>query len=405
MGTTQQRAAADSEARSYPFGAPDRLELDPMYTYLLEHEPLSRVRLRYGEDAWLVVRHVDVRTVLADPRFSRAASLTRDEPRVSPETPDRGIMDMDPPEHSRLRRLVAKAFTAHRVEQLRARVQEIADDLLDRMVEAGPPADLVDGFALPLPVTVICELLGVPYGDRAEFQGWSQALMSTTSLTPEQRRADLGKLSGYMAGLVAQRRREPTADLLGALVLARDQQDKLSEAELLFLAMGLLAAGHETTASQIPNFVYVLLNHPEQMGLLQGAPELMPGAVEELMRYVPLTAGPTIPRYATEDVGLSGGTVGAGDPVFVSRSAANRDPRVFADPDRLDLTRAPNPHVGFGHGVHHCLGAHLARLELQVALGSLLHRFPGLRFAVDERELRWKTGMFLRGLQALPVAW
>ncbi len=391
--------------RPYPFSPPDRLDLDPTYAYLREHEPLCRIALPYGEHAWLVTRHDDARTVLGDPRFSRAAALEHDQPRLTPDTPPLGLLDMDAPDHTRLRRLVFKAFTTRRVERLRARIQEICDGLLDEMVAAGPPADLVTSFAVPLPVTVICELLGVPFDDRGDFQKWSEALLTTTSLTNDQRLDYLGRLGAYMGGLVTRRRAAPTDDLLGALVQARDEQDQLSEDELLFLGIGLLAAGHETTASQIPNFVYVLLTHPDQLALLRSDPTLLPGAVEELMRYVPFTATASIPRYATEDVTLAGGVVAAGDAVFVSRSAANRDPSVYPDPDRLDITRDTAAHVGFGHGAHHCLGAQLARLELQVALGSLLNRLPGLRLAVPEADLPWRTGLLMRALHALPVTW
>jgi cytochrome P450 len=403
--TTVPSPVTAGRIRPYPFSPPDRLNLDPTYAYLREHEPLARIRLPYGEDAWLVVRYDDARTVLGDARFSRAAALTHDQPRVSPVAANLGLMDLDPPEHTRLRRLVAKAFTQRRVEQLRTRVQQLTDELLDAVIAAGPPADLVEGLALPLPMTVICELLGVPYADRDGVRTWSEALMTATSLTPEQRYDYLGQLAGYMAGLIARRRAAATDDLLGALVLARDEHDRLSEHELLFLAIGLLAAGHETTASQLPNFVYLLLTHPDQLDLLRRRPELLPGAVEELMRYVPFTTAATIPRYALVDVELTGGVVPAGDAVFVARSAANRDPALCADPDRLDVTRTPVPHVGFGHGAHHCIGAQLARLELQVALGSLLSRLPGLRFAVEEPALEWKTGLLMRGLCALPLDW
>ena len=394
-----------NEVRSYPFSAPRALELDPTYAYVREHEPLCRIRLPYGEDAWLVTRFDDVRTVLSDQRFSRAAALGRDVPRSTPVSPSFGILDMDPPEHSRLRRLLAKAFTARRVEELRPRTQQIADEMLDAFVENGPPGDLANDFALPLSVTVICELLGVPYDDRDRFEQWTEALLAMTALTTQQRTEYIGHLSAYMAGLVEQRRRRSTDDLLGALVLARDEQDRLSEDELMFLAVGLLAAGHETTANQISNFVYVLLDHPEQQALLRGNPDLIPAAVEELSRFVPLTAGPTLPRYATADLELSGGTVRAGEPVLASRSAANRDPRVFADPDGLDLTRTPGLNFGFGHGVHHCLGAPLAKMELQVALGTVLDRFPALDLAVDRTQLRWKSGMALRGPTAFPLTW
>ena len=376
-----------------------------MYARLREQEPLSRVRLAYGEDAWLVVRHEDVRTVFGDARFSRAVAPTRDEPRVGPDRAGRNLLNMDPPEHSRLRRLVAKAFTARRVEQLRPRTRQIADDLLDSVAATGPPADLIESFAVPLPITVICELLGVPVADRVQFRSWAEAILSTTALSREQRAEYITRLGGYMAGQIEQRRRTPTDDLLGALVLARDEHDKLSEQELVELSVGLLSAGYETTANQVGNSVYVLLTHPDELALLRARPELLPDAVEELMRFIPLTAAASLARYATEDVPLSGGVVPAGDPVVVSRSAANRDPLVFPNPDRLDLTRSPNPHVGFGYGAHFCLGAPLARMELQVALDCLLARLPGLRFATDPAALPWKTGMALRGLRSFPVTW
>ena len=396
---------------SYPFSDPDRLVLDPMYAYLREHEPVARVRLPYGEPGWLVTRYADARTVYGDPRFSRAASVDRDQPRVAPRDTEGGILSMDPPEHTRLRRLVAKAFTARRVEQLRPRVVEIADGLIDAMVADGPPADLVERLALPLPVTVICELLGVPVADRHRFHVWSDAVVSTTKLPPEQIAAYHGELRMYIAEQVvvggARRRARPTDDdLLGALVKARDEGDSLSEEELVGLVVALLVAGHETTASQIPNFVYALQTHPDQWRLLVDQPELVPDAVEELMRWVPLGAAAAFPRYTTVDVELSGTVVPAGEPVLVSAASANRDERAFPDGDRLDITRdRATTHLGFGHGAHHCLGAPLARVELEVALATLVRRLPGLRFAVPEEEIPWKAGLFVRGPLSLPVAW
>jgi cytochrome P450 len=399
--TDTQRAARD-----YPFSAPDRLRLDPFYAQLRRTEPLTRVRLPFGEEAWLATRYADVRTVLGDPRFSRAASVGRDEPRITPRPIEGGMLSMDPPEHTRLRRLVAKAFTARRVEHLRPRARQIADGLIDRMVDAGPPADLVERFATPLPITVICELLGVPVEDQDRFHVWSEAIVSTTSLTPEQIRSYVDSLLGYMAGLIAQRRERPTDDLIGALVRARDEDnDRLTEDEMVRLAAGLLAAGHETTVTQIPNFVYVLLTHPEQCERLRADLDLVPSAVEELMRYVPLGVASSFARYALEDVELGGVLVRAGDPVIGSVASANRDDTVFAAPDTLDLTRSTNPHIGFGHGAHHCIGAQLARMELQVAVAALLTRLPGLRFAVPEQELQWKSGLLVRGLKRMPVAW
>jgi cytochrome P450 len=400
------RSQTGRMVRSYPFGAPDRLELDPRYAWLRTNEPVSRVQMPYGEEAWLATRYADVRTVLGDARFSRAAVVGRDEPRVAPQPQETGMLAMDPPEHSRLRRLVAKAFTVRRVEDLRPRAEQVAEELVDRMVKDGPPADLVDDFAVPLPVIVICELLGVPAADRDRFHVWSEAIVSTTSLSPQQIGEYLDSLGAYIAGLVEQRRREPTeADLLGSLVRARDEDDRLSEEELVVLAGGLLAAGHETTASQIPNFVYALRTHPDVLELLHVRPDLVPSAVEELMRWVPLGAAAAFPRYATEDVELSGVTVSAGDPVLAPVHSANRDGEMFPDPDRIDVTRAPNPHLGFGHGAHHCLGAPLARVELQTALAVLLRRLPQLRFAVPEEEIPWKTGLFVRGPKHLPVTW
>jgi len=402
MTDTQQVGAA----RPYPFSAPDRLNLDPLYARLRQEEPVVRVRLPFGEEAWLATRYQDVKVVLGDPRFSRAASVGRDEPRTTPQQIGNGILAMDPPDHSRLRRLVAKAFTARRVEQLRPATTAIANELIDGMTEIGPPADLVEHFATPLPVRVICRLLGVPHTDQHLFRIWSEAIVSTTSLRPEQIQEYMGNLHAYMAGLIAQRRETPTDDLIGALVQARDEDnDRLTEQEMVELAAGLLAAGHETTVTQIPNFVYALMTNPSQLALLKAQPELVPSAVEELLRYVPLGAASAFARYATEDLDLGEVRIHAGEPVIGSLSSANRDESVFEDPDRLDLARGVNPHIGFGHGVHHCVGAQLARLELQVALGTLLARLPELRLAVDEKELPWKSGLLVRGLRAMPVTW
>lgn len=390
----------------YPFSAPDRLVLDPHYAEVRAEQPLARVRLPYGEDAWLVTRYLDAKVVLSDPRFSRAASVGRDEPRTRPmATQGGGILAMDPPDHTRLRRLVAKAFTARRVEQLRPRAQEIADDLVTAMLTDGAPADLVERFALPLPIAVICELLGVPFEDRAQFRVWSDAFLSTTSLTPDEIKRSVAEMYDYMSGLIGQRRAAPADDLITGLIAARDDEDRMSEEEMVTLAMGLLVAGHETTASQIPNFVYSLLTREGLWARLGADPGLVPGAVEELLRHIPLGAASAFPRYALEDVELSGGVVPAGDPVIVSVAAANRDPEFFDDAEGLVLDRERNPHIGFGHGPHHCVGAQLARMELQVALRTLTTRCPGLRFAVTESELEWKSGMLVRGLTAMPVDW
>ncbi|MGW1056879.1 cytochrome P450 [Micromonospora rubida] len=396
---------SEATIERYPFSDPDRLNLDPRYALLRRDEPLIRVRLPYGEPAWLATRHADVRTVLGDARFSRAAAVGRDEPRNSPRQIQRGILTMDPPDHTRLRRLVARAFTARRVEELRPCTRQVADELVDGLLAAGPPADLVAHLATPLPIRVICDLLGVPVTDQDKFHTWSEAIVSTTSLSAEQAQRYIDNLLAYMGGLIAQRRQEPTDDLIGAMVRARDADDRLSEEEVVQLAAGLLAAGHETTVTQIPNFVYVLLHHPDEWARLRADRSLVPRAVEELMRFVPLGVTAAFARYAKEDVEVGGVLVRAGEPVVVSIPSANRDETVFPDADRLDLGREVNPHLGFGHGVHHCVGAQLARMELQVVLDVLLDRTPGLRLAVPESELPWKSGLLVRGLTAMPVAW
>ncbi|MEU1954481.1 cytochrome P450 [Nocardia rhamnosiphila] len=397
----------NTEVRRYPFGEPVRLDMDPLFTKLRREEPVCRVELPYGGEGWLVTRYEDVKLVLADPRFSRAATVGREDlPRATPAPvrPD-SLLSMDPPEHSRLRKLVAKAFTGRRVAELRPRTRAIVDEKLTALEQAGAPADLVEGFALPLPVTVICEMLGVPPRDQHRFRDFSDAILSTTAYTREQIESARDSLETYLVEVVAERRQRPTDDLLGALVAARDEEDRLSERELVNLGVGLLIAGHETTANQIANFTYVLLTQREYWELLRAEPELIPGAVEELLRYVQLGAGAGQPRVATEDVVLSGVTVRAGDSVFVNTQAANRDENVFDHPESLDLTRQRNPHVAFGYGAHHCLGAQLARVELQVALEALLERFPSLRLSRPLDEIPWKSGLLVRGPKQLLVEW
>lgn len=393
--------------RRYPFGEPVRLDMHPLLATLRREEPVARIQLPYGGEGWLVTRYDDVRLVLADPRFSRARTVDREDlPRSTPEPP-RGDspLNLDPPEHTRLRKLVAKAFTGRRVQQLRPRSEQIANELLDDIEKSGAPADLMAQFAMALPVTVICEMLGVPTAEQHRFRDFSDAILSTTAHTRAQTIEARTGLESYLAELIAQRRSEPADDLLTALVAARDEDDRLSEPELVNLVLTLLIAGHETTGNEIANFVYVLLTEPGQWDLLQRNPDLLPGAIEELLRYVQLSAGGAFARIATEDVVLSGVTIREGDAVFVDAQAANRDETVFSSPEDLDFTRTSNPHLTFGHGIHHCLGAQLARVELQVAIGTLLRRFPTLHLAVPLDEVPWKTGMLVRGPKALPVAW
>jgi cytochrome P450 len=289
------------------------------------------------------------------------------------------------------------------VEQLRANAERLADELLDDLEKAGPPADLVTAYAVPLPGLMICDLLGVPYEDRDHFQDLAAAFMSITALTQDERMARLGELAGYLAGLAEQRREHQEDDLISALVVAQEEGDRLTAEELVQLTVLLLGAGYDSTAAHIANSVHTLLRFPDQAELLRADPGLMPGAVEELLRWIPTQEiSDILPRYALEDVELSGGTVRAGEPVLLAKHAANRDPRRFPDPDRFDVTRDAKGHLTFGHGPHHCIGAQLARMDVQVALTAILTRFPGLRLA---EEVRWRTGMAMRGPLEMQVAW
>lgn len=395
-------ASTHTEPVAYPFNEEAGLAMDPAYSAAREMPGLIRVRMPYGDPAWLATRYADAKLVLGDLRFSRAMGLDYDEPRLSPSKMDSGILSMDPPEHTRLRKLVAKAFTQRRVETLRPRVRELAGELVDGLEAHGAPVDLVEGFALPLPVAVICEMLGVPAEDRPLFRVWSDASMSTSSLTAEEHVANREEWRAYMSGLIAERRAEPRDDLMTALISARDEHDRLSEQELVDMCGTILIAGHETTATQIPNFLHVLLEHRELWDELRAHTERIPIAVEELSRFVPLGAGAVFARYAKEDVEVGGVLVRAGEPVLVALGAANRDPRRFDDPDEPRFDRDESQHVGFGHGAHHCMGAQLARLELQEALRALTTRLPGLHVA---GEVEWKTQMIVRGPRRMMVGW
>jgi cytochrome P450 len=385
--------------------APDLYHPAPELTDLLANRPVAEIAFANGATGFLVTRYADVRQVLIDPRFSRAAAAANEK------ASDRGlamvaadsILGLDPPEHTRLRRLVAGAFSARRVEGLRPKVADLVDELLTQVAAMPRPVDLVATFSLPLPVRVICELLGVPAEDQHIFHEWSDTIMS--DVEPAELRAALGELGEYFIKLIAAKRAEPGDDLMTALIAARDEGDRLSEKELINLGFGLLIAGHETTANQINMFLLTLLHFPEEYARLAASPELVPQAVEELMRFVQLGEAGGMPRVTTEDVELSGVTIPAGSVVLASMAAANRDESMFADADRLDLSREIAQHLGFGAGAHHCLGAQLARMELQEALGGLLRRLPGLHVAVPDSQLRFKKGMTLRSLETLPVTW
>ena len=387
---------------AYPFSASGGLELADEYLEAQRMPGMLRVQLPHGEPAWLATRYADVRMVLGDSRFSRAESTQRDEPRLQAARITSGLLSMDPPEHTRLRGLIAKAFTVKRGEALRAQIRWLGEDLIDNMIIGGPPADLVHAFALPLPVAVICQLLGVPAEDRPRFRRWSDDLLSTTRLTQAEAEASRDEMLDYMARFVVEKRRDPADDLMTALIQARDKHDRLSEPELVFLCAGILIAGHETTANHISNFIVTLLDHPNQLAKLRDDLTLLSGAVEELLRFIPIRNGETFARYATEDVLVGDVLVREGDAVLPAIGAANRDPMRFDDAGKLRIDRPVTPHIAFGHGVHHCPGASLARIELQEALRVLLERLPSLRLAGD---VNWKKTMIVRGVVSMPVTW
>ena len=411
---TAGRAAATPAARPFPFPPAPRLELEPEYARLQREEPVSRVRFPYGEEAWLVTTHADTRTVLSDARFSRAVSLERDVPRTTVENFSGGIVAMDPPEHTRLRSVCRHAFTPRTVARLRSRATAIAERLVAAVLDGGSGVDgsgvfdAVEDLAVPYTLTMVCEMLGVPYDDRHEFRRWAEAGLATTSISEDERWAATGRMWDYIAALIAARRAGPRDDLISAMTAAQAETPTVSDDELVIVVMTILVAGFETTSTQLPNFLHVLLDDPRHWARLVAAPSLVPTAVEELMRVVPLEANGASPRYAVEDVVLSGTRIPAGDPVVAATVIANRDPAVFADPHVLDLGRDPNPHLGFGVGAHFCLGAPLARMELQVALEVLTAALPHLRVHAggsgERSGEQWKTGMLVRGPSRLELA-
>ncbi|MEU3302580.1 MULTISPECIES: cytochrome P450 family protein [unclassified Streptomyces] len=380
----------------------------PLFRQLREEGPVRRAVIAGGLEAWLVTRYEDGLAALSDPRLSsdvRDASdprLMQQLPVTERESMLSNMLRTDPPDHTRLRRLVSKAFTARRVGELRPRVQEITDRLLDDVVAAGR-AELVADFALPLPVTVISELLGVPVEDRHDFQRWTDDMLLRRAEMPDPAvvNAAWEQMRSYLTKLLEAKRARPGDDLLSALITARDEEQRLNEDELIAMSFLLLVAGYITTVNLIGGGIAALLAHPDQLALLRDDPELLPGAIEEFLRYDgPVSPG--IARFAREEVEIAGVTVPPGATVLIASAIADRDPARFADPDRLDITRRDNAHLAFGHGIHYCLGAPLARLEGQVAIGTALRRLPGLALAVPPGELRWRPGG-LRGPQQLPV--
>ena len=365
-----------------------------------EHGPVLATT-SLGTPARIVNRYAAVREVLADAeRFSSALPVFgRRDPDAPP--PEGDLLTSDPPEHTRLRKVLSPEFTVRRIGRLVPRITEIVDEHLDALAAAGPPADLVADFALPVPSLVICELLGVPYADRAGFESRAARQLDVSLPMPERMRAG-AESREYMAELVARARRDPDDDLLGALV--REHGDDLTPGELAGVAGLLLIAGHETTASTIGLAVLKLLREPDQLAVLRARPDAVENAIEELLRYLSVVHS-GIPRIATRDTELDGEPVVAGEVLILSLPAANRDPALGEELDRLELTREVTRHVAFGHGVHHCLGAALARAELRVALPALLRRFPGLALADPAAPVDFRSFAVVHAVRSLPVTW
>lgn len=378
--------------REYPFEAfhgdlPDEL------LQMVQTTPVSRVRLPDGRPAWLVVGYDEVCTVLSDPRFAR---------RVAPggEVHTREL-GMDGPAHASLRRLAARAFTARRIEGYRPRVQQLTDELIDAMVAGGPPADVVSGLVAPLPALVVYEVLGVPAADRDRFSAWGAAINSITAYGSPDAARSAAELRAYLAAQIAAKRRSPGDDLLSAW-LAVQGADALTDEEIVGLAVTVLIGGREINTTSAG--LRALFLHPDQLALLRADPSLLPAAVEEILRYTAVSSMFLV-QTAIADVPLGGVQIRAGDSVMAVPWAANRHPGIFPDPGVFDIRRAQNPHLTFGYGPHFCLGAALGRLQVEVALGTLLRRFPRLAPAVPIAELPWRHDRINCGLAGFPVTW
>ncbi|MEV6488349.1 cytochrome P450 [Actinoplanes sp. NPDC051633] len=373
-----------------------RADPHPVYAQWRRTGPVRLARLPNGLDAWLVTRYDDARKALADPRLSKAVHAV---PGGSVNAAvSHHMLAVDPPDHTRLRRLVSATFTARRIEALRPRIEQITDELLDGMA-GREQVDLIDAFAFPLPIQVICELLGIPSDDRDDFRAWSNVLVNGAQFDKERPGA-LTAMIAYIKALIAQRRETPGDDLLSGLIGVRDQEDRLTEDELSSMVFLLLIAGHETTVNLIGNGAHVLLTDRSRWERLRADPGLLPSAIEEFLRFEGPVETSTF-RIATEPLEIGGTTVPAGAVVLVVLLSANRDEQRFPGADDVVLDRSQNPHLAFGHGIHYCLGAPLARLEAQVAFTKLMDRFPDLRPA--GADLSWRPGILIRGLSSLPV--
>ncbi|UUV31544.1 cytochrome P450 [Amycolatopsis roodepoortensis] len=408
MSETQASAPDQVPADRYPLPLAPLAEPPRRYSELRDKCPVTKVSLPSGDTAWMVTGFDEVITAMTDRRLSRAALRDPGAPRMipGPDFSDNpfNLLNQEGPDHARLRRLIAPAFTPHKARIWRPRVERIADEIVDRL-EAGPrPVDLHHEFAALLPIWVICEMVGAPIEDRPKLQEWTDRLISVTAYTSEQRLAAREEAAAYVAALVAERRKDPGEDLLSALITAQDEKDRLSDRELVWLGINLLVAGHDTTVSALSRGLFMLMRHPDQWRILCERHELTERAVEELLRYAP-SSEIGFMRVATDDLRIADVDVAKGEAVIPVMHAAGRDPRRTEDPDRLDLTREEIQHIAFGAGVHYCPGAGVARMELQVAFSCLARRLPSLRLAVPAEDVRWLGGLLTVRPEALPATW
>jgi biflaviolin synthase len=380
-------------------------DFDPVLRELMEEGPVTRIQLPNGEGwAWLVTRYDDVRMVTNDPRFSREAVMAKPVTRLAPHfIPDPGAVGfLDPPDHTRLRRSVAAAFTAKGVERVREKARVMLDELVDELLQDGPPADLTSAVLSPFPIAVICEIMGVPAADRHTMHTWTQLILSSSNGKEVSEKAKR-EMAAYFSDLIGLRENstgEDVASLLGAAV----GRGEVTLGEAVGLA-GLLQIGGEAVTNNSGQMFYLLLTRPDLVERLRAEPEIRPRAIDELLRYIPHRNAVGLSRIALEDVEIRGHRIRAGDPVYVSYLAANRDPDVFADPETIDFSRSPNPHVSFGFGPHYCPGGQLARLEQELLVDTLLDRIPGLRLSVPPERVPFRKGALIRGPEALPVTW
>ncbi|MFF4157310.1 cytochrome P450 [Streptomyces sp. NPDC001678] len=401
MSVTSSPATAFPQARTCPYHPP------AAYPEMAAQGPLARVTLYDGREVWAVTGHAEARALLADPRLSadrQNPSFPVLVPRaVRQDDVELPLLGVDDPRHARQRRMLIPAFGLKRIAAMRPWIQRTVDGLLDAMLAAGPGAELVSEYALPVPSMSICYLLGVPYADHDFFEGVSRELLGAPG--PMEARAARDKLTAYLHGLVADKENGTGGPdgLLDELIAGPLGESRVDRDELVMLTLLLLVAGHETTSNMISLGTYTLLEHPDQLAALRADPALMPGAVEELMRLLSVADG--LVRVATEDIEIHGETIRAGEGIVLPPSVVNRDAAVYADPDVLDVRRSARHHIAFGFGVHQCLGQNLARAELEIALGTLITRIPTLRLAVAPGEVPVKPAGSLQGLYALPVTW